>query len=327
MDGNTFASLEAPETSVHRPSEEHTPHGSLTPDLSVAFRHAGWQHRRRRIYAALQDLDRSDATLARFASCGSGAWVYQSTTGDERFRVSADYCKSRWCVPCARTRAARYADALTDIMRGKRLRFITLTLAADPCGLATRIERINQAFTKLRRTKLWRERVDGGFSVLEVKRGKESGAWHPHIHIVAWGRFLPQHQLSNLWRQITGDSHIVHVKAINDTHTALNYCLKYVTKPMTAEVEGNPDDLRETMEALHGRRLINTFGQARGTQINEIEVSGDWIAIAPLTTIIKQARQGDPRAQHIVEVLSCDTDHDMTPLPTESTPEATAHPP
>lgn len=316
-DRSTLPQLEPTETSVHRPQTDAIDGLDLLGSPSIAFRHSGWQHRRRRIYRALHDLGRTEGTLARFRNCGSGAWVYTDLQAPDTYCVKADFCRSRWCVPCAKAKARDYANALATMFQGCRCRLITLTLRPANVGLATQLERLTKAWTELRRTKLWRDHVTGGISVIEVKRGKNSGLWHPHIHVVAWGSFIPAGHLSNLWKRITGDSFIVDIRAIPDTHAAVSYATKYVCKPMSQEVEGDPNDLRETIEALHGKRLINTFGAARGISINAKCESVDWQPIAPLGTLIRQARDGDVTARHILEVLQCESDPDTRPHPTQ----------
>ena len=50
----------------------------------------------------------------------------------------------------------------------------------------------------------------GGVGSVEFKRGKNSGQWHPHMHMIWLCSEAPDaHQLSREWEGLTGDSFIV----------------------------------------------------------------------------------------------------------------------
>jgi plasmid rolling circle replication initiator protein Rep len=57
--------------------------------------------------------------------------------------------------------------------------------------------------------------VVGAVWSYEVKRGQNSGEWHPHLHMIALAEQQPsQERLSREWHQITGDSFVVDVRPI-----------------------------------------------------------------------------------------------------------------
>jgi hypothetical protein len=94
-----------------------------------------------------------------------------------------------------------------------------------------------------------------GIGKLEITYNKFKG-YHPHLHLLFDGFFIPQILLSRIWREIT-DSCVV------DTRTAYqNYhqeLLKYVTKPW--ELEGLSDKEKgQLLYALSNRKKILIFG-------------------------------------------------------------------
>ena len=93
----------------------------------------------------------------------------------------------------------------------------------------------------------------------EIKRGKNSGLWHPHTHAVWLCEEAPdQNELSKEWERITGDSYIVDVREItpSDPVTGFIEVFKYAVK-----FSDQPDqDTWECYLTLSGKRLIGSFG-------------------------------------------------------------------
>ena len=69
-----------------------------------------------------------------------------------------------------------------------------------------------------------------------------------HIHIVYEGDYLPQHELSEVWADITGDSYVVDIRGTPNGMSrdrAANYVTKYITKTKEWESAGYQlDDLK-----------------------------------------------------------------------------------
>jgi len=74
--------------------------------------------------------------------------------------------------------------------------------------------------------------------------------------------------LVNAWREITGDSFIVDVRAADSPDAGLRYLLKYLSKePDLGGEEGKEteENIRQTFnEAMKGVRLIHPFGSLYG---------------------------------------------------------------
>lgn len=108
-------------------------------------------------------------------------------------------------------------------------------------------------------------KVIGAYESIEVKRGAGEGLWHPHGHIIAvCSDYIDRDRLQHEWKEITGDSHNVHVELIdmdNDEHrtSALLECTKYVTK----FTEQTPEDLYQLHGILKGKTLKQQYGRLR----------------------------------------------------------------
>jgi len=312
-------SLDPIETSVHVHDPTAVPPPTTEDPASVAFRHSGWQPTRNRVYAALNATSAAHSRLDRFTNCGSHAWVYQANDNPDLFRVQADHCRDRWCLPCARSRAARLAARAHAHLTNRHVRLITLTLVATATPLTEQIDHLFGSFRRLRRHALWRSCVHGGLAVLEISRNGDTGAWHPHLHVLAVGRYLPHDELREAWRTATNGSYIVDIRAVPDNTEAIRYVLRYLTKPASTAIYRHHDSLCQLLLALHHRRTYQTFGILHGLDADTSDDADGWTPVAPLHHIIYQAALGEPSAvnilNHLRRTLTC---LDLTFSPTSS---------
>jgi hypothetical protein len=243
--------------------------GPETPGES--FMHSGWSLTRRKVIASMFRTRQSESRIKAFMSCGRNAWIEAANDDPTRLRMRCTCCHDRLCQPCAATRAFRIRDAMMGMIHGKRCRFITLTLCGKKSDkLTDLVDRLYKSFRALRLHPTWANAVDGGAAFLEIKRSSKADRWHPHFHIIAEGRFLPQADLSDAWRSITKDSYVVDVRDARDEAVS-HYVAKYASKPLNSSFANNPSHLDEAMEALKGRRLCTCFGSWYGTPLSEAE--------------------------------------------------------
>jgi hypothetical protein len=100
--------------------------------------------------------------------------------------------------------------------------------------------------------------VVAGVLSIEIKKGANSGLWHPHTHglLLSTERIDKRH-LSGEWESITGDSRIVDCREVDPTDTkTLCEVLKYSLKFSEMSLE---DNFEAAME-LAGRRFLRSFG-------------------------------------------------------------------
>jgi len=205
----------------------------------------------------------------------------------------------------------------------KRTRFVTLTLKTTTEPLLYLLQHLYDSFSKLRRTKLWRGTQTGGVAFLEIKWNPNMMRWHPHLHILTEGKYIAHPALSKAWLKCTGSSFVVHVTRVNDAARAAAYVVKYASKPHDPSVLKDFDRLKEAIVALRGRKLCLTYGTWRGVKLTEVPDQGEWEPVAPLATIITQARNGDDAARSILSRLpQTPFSDDCRPPPDEAPDDA-----
>lgn len=286
--------------SIANPPEGRDPTGQ---ELEISFRHSGWAPVRTRIWTAMQATGAGQNRLGRFASCGTSAWVLQSTTQPRRYRIQANYCHDRFCTPCAKAASLTVAENVHRFAGKRTLRFLTLTLRSYNEPLSDLYCDLIDSFTRLRQQDSWKAHVVGGVAFIEIKRSEDDARWHVHIHALIEGSFWAQKELSHAWRKASKGSPIVDIRAVHDKRTATHYITKYATKTIDYGVTHSPPRLREAIQALTGRRSMLTFGSWRGLRLREQIQDGEWEHVAPLRDLIAGAKAGDPFSAHVLAQL------------------------
>lgn len=298
---------------------EWSSHSLPSDDLGQVFKHSGWAANRKRVYEA---LIRTEQTLARrldFAECGKHAYVLRSVEDPNLYVLGGSACKDRFCLPCAQARARIIAVNVQDHIGKKQARFLTLTLKSTTESLADLLQKLTRDFASLRRSKLWRSKVTGGVAFLEVKWFEATQRWHPHLHCLLQGRYLPKEDLSKLWQKITGTSFIIDIRIAEDNHHVTGYIVKYATKALDNAVVREPERLDEALEAMKGKRLCMTFGSWRGVCLTEKPESGTWIQLGTLFEVKQHAEAGWPSAMAALDALEIAFDRPARPPPKTQT--------
>ncbi len=270
-------SLDPTETTV-------TPDPALAPTAQTLaayeFRHAGWTLYRNLTYRALAGLSLQlrvpYSRLQRFTECGSTAWVLRHRQDPARFRFALDCCHDRFCVPCSHARTQIVAENLSRKVANTPHRLLTLTLKSNHDTLEDQITRLFRSFRRLRSRSLWKQRCHGGAVLLELTWNPETTLWHPHLHVILEGLFLPHTFVKSAWLDITGDSSIVDIRLIRNRDHVIRYITKYVTKPVSAKVTRNADALQQAIVALAGRKTLFTFGTWSRWKLLDPHDSHEW---------------------------------------------------
>lgn len=211
----------------------------------------------------------------RVKGCGDYLVFRHYYTVDQVKLHGARLCmKHLLCPLCAIRRGAKSLAAYLErfeLIRADRPQLrpflVTLTVKDGP-DLAERFQHLHKA-----QRELWKRRQRGRGSVLdgvqgavwsyEIKRGSCSGLWHPHLHMIALAESQPDaRELSQEWRDITGDSHIVDVRPIDQEDPASGFVevFKYAVKFSDQE----PADTVHAFQVLRGKRLLASAGAFRG---------------------------------------------------------------
>ena len=203
-------------------------------------------------------------------------------------------------MPCARDRSATIVHNVMERMGDSPVRFLTLTLRADGEPLAKSIRRLTAAFTVLRRRAVWRHAVTGGVAFVEVHWSKTGQRWHPHLHCLLQGRYLPKQSLATAWESITGDSRIIDIRLVRTPKLIARYVTKYAAKPLDASYIHDQHLLDEAVEALKGRRMCIPFGRWSDVTLTCHPKDGEWINVGDFEFLVHRAARGDEYAKAVV---------------------------
>ncbi len=295
--------LDPQETNVNSTRTPPVDHDRRHATNGETFRHSGWAHPRRLIRSALERTGATANRLQNWDQCGSNAWVLQSPTDPTRLRIAANFCHDRFCRPCSNTRSRLASTNLRNRLGSQPIRFLTLTLKHSGMALSCMIRLLYKSFRTLRGRRFWKDKVDGGCAFLEVKWNDSTGQWHPHLHCLIQGHYLPKTLVSEAWNVITNGSFIIDIRFVHSTGHAASYIAKYASKPLSNTFLNRPDQLDEAIIALRSTRMVHTFGSWRGFRLFQHPEIEEWIPIGPLDVILAQARDGITTASNIVACL------------------------
>jgi hypothetical protein len=274
-------------------------------DEERAFRHSEWADKRAMVQGCLGSCGTGLNRYKNFVHCGAGAEVW-CRKSDGSPTLLAYYCHDRFCWPCASSRSRTIARNLHGALNKRSHRFLTLTLRSSENRLDKEIDRLYSGFKTLRRDPWWQRVCSGGCSFLEVTLNDRTLRWHPHLHIIQEGGYVPQAMLQKKWHGITGDSHIVWIEAIKDAKETIRYVSKYASKPLDASVFHSMSTLSEVMTCMRGRRMCLTFGRWAGLKLTKVERTFDpdsFKRLGSLGDLLRHARAGEPYAVGIISHL------------------------
>ncbi len=288
--------------------------------------------------------------------CGRVLHFHEYADLGENRLVAAKFCQRPLLCPCCAIRRAakmmrRYAPLLLDAINTEALDpwLVTFTVKDGP-DLVERLRHLKNAMRRVnedaRRYRTWIETglgrrraatpwadVAGAVYSIEVKRGRNSGQWHPHAHAVALlptGKTLDQEQLSEHWRRVTGDSFIVdcrrfrsadRLRGVADVDDALGdlvgdlvEVIKYAVKFSGME----PADVYHAFARVreHRMRLLGRLGCLHGWGLDPSYLDApleadDLPFVEAIATYVGddgysiERVQGAPRKSTLVEDESC----------------------
>jgi len=269
-----------------------------------AFRHSGWHAHRVRVWQSLCRTAASSTRRCAFRDCGRHCYVLRSLKDPSKHVLAFSACHDRLCVPCANGRSKSIANAVAVRLHNATCRFLTLTLRSAGEPLAPLLDRLYDAFSRLKRTRFWRKRVGGGVAFLEVTRNPNTGFWHPHLHVLTHGTYIDQPQLQALWHRLTKTSHIVDIRLVRCPDHAIRYVCKYASKPCDPKLSHNPSTLDELTVALQGRRMVISFGDWADLKLTAKPTKGEWVNTGSIDAWAERAATGDDSAWQVLCTLA-----------------------
>lgn len=302
------------ETSVHTGTltVENPPQD--TQEQAWRFRHV--MQERSKLLALLQDDACPPGHFRRFRNCGRNAWIEQSPSSG-RLRVVVESCKLRWCPACARQRSAKLSRWIREVATTRPTadwKLITLTYRHSGRPLAEQLGNFKADFRRLRQRSTWKNRITGGIAILEVKRSSRTDAWHPHVHVLCSGKYLPHNELKRAWMSITKGSWIVDIRPVRDPENAISYVTKYITKAMDPSLLNDATHLAEYIQATHATRTVVKFGNWPKFELEKEtdDYPRDWQTVCPLVTALRHAAAGS--VLHKVLLRQLENSHDERPI-------------
>jgi len=287
----------------------HSRHRSLPPDntLQDILHHPHAELRERVISALIAfPIKQNFHAAAQLASCGCSCHFHIDPDAG-KVRPAVFRCRHRLCPLCSRARVAQAADQLTQILTNMtHPRQLILTVKSREAPLREQLSDLRTWFGKLRRTAFWKKNVTGGCYTVEITINEATGLWHPHLHIVFDGAYLPHRAVQQHWHRITHGSAIVWLSDVTNRMPMIKELTKYIGKP--AKLHTFTDaQIREYVAATRGARMIGTFGSFHGRKLEDNTPrdlpSPDTYSIT-LSRLVFLASRGDITAQQLSLAIS-----------------------
>lgn len=216
----------------------------------------------------------------RLVECRQRAWfLVNRETRD--VRVASNQCRLRWCPLCSKSLQNYRMQTIGDwLHKADHPKFLTFTLKHSNAPLEHQIETLYSSFRKLRLKKQYRALLTGGIWFFQILKSKATNQWHPHLHCIVTGKYVPQKRLSNDWLKITGTSSIVDIRVVSRPEKVAYYVSRYSARPANLKDLDNADAI-ELISALHGKRLCGTWGDAKKISLKPppCENPDEWMTI------------------------------------------------
>ncbi len=204
-------------------------------------------------------------------------------------------CKSKFCMLCQRVKSTLWVACLYSwikqwLEQGNYVVFLNLTLK-DTDGLSEGLKQLEGAWRLMTGTKYKKAFLSlfpGGFKSVEVKTGKNSKQWHPHIHaLVLKTRYSKDTDfLHYVWprcvAEMGGFATNLEIMAFNkkpgeakeDYELRLFNSVKEVCKYITKFDwrKEAPERIAELYTTLKGKRQYAVWGQLRHVR-DEVETA------------------------------------------------------
>lgn len=238
-------------------------------------------------FYSLMQTELGDDGLEKFCNCRKHAnFARNRTTG--LVKVLTNSCHLRFCPFCTRSRGTMiYRNVIDYLKTAKYPKFLTLTLKHSDSPLKTQLDILYYCFKKLRRIRFFDKAVSGGIWFFQVKKSSVDKLWHPHLHCIIAGNYIPLRKLQKEWMRITGKSFVVDLRLIKDQKKAANYVARYAVRPCDLK-DFDFEDAKEIYFALQKRRLCGTWKKCRKLKLTTPPkfVGDEWKIIANWQTVM-----------------------------------------
>lgn len=202
---------------------------------------------------------------SKLNTCGKSSLEYD--VGNVKYLIPIT-CKDRFCEKCAKKRSNRVQNQLDSLLtdlrlhtKQKQLRFLTLTVKNVPkSDICNSYDKLIKAFQNLKRSTIWKNNVKGAMQSFETTISKDN-EYHPHIHILYQGDYIPQSSILQTWSKIVNrlglKSSVVDIRIVTNIKKAIREIGKYCFKPSDFGIM----DKYRLNKALYRRNLYGFSGE------------------------------------------------------------------
>jgi len=221
----------------------------------------------------LEELGVNDARRVR--ECGMFINIAECIMCGTKHYLGRTRCKSRFCIACQHDRSIMYIAKMIELvrryLRGGGYIIKGVITIRDGQVLKNRLDFLMESWRKLtvsnRGTrKQFLRRFEGGIRSVEVKKGKNSKEWHPHMHLLMLkARYEKDIDwFIESWKQITNGEGSVFLQGVrirkNEEYIdAVAEVVKYWLKPQLYSVE----EFKELYECIKNKKMISSWGIVR----------------------------------------------------------------
>lgn len=295
---------------------------TATPDRLTMSRyqrwaHARWHNLRDHLIACMSSSDEPDhwKRAERMEDCCRFPQLRLSLSAGPS--IFATRCRDRLCPLCQKRRAQETTERLRCLLdHCDAARLLTLTAPAIDAPLREQMEALKDTWRQLRRHPQWKANVVGGAYAWQITRSEKTGLWHPHLHIIIDGGYFPHDVIREAWRHALNISNgpwnldrddplVVDIRMAYSSRKTASYVARYITSPDDLE-RWPPDAVREYADAIHGLRLVASFGSLHGVKMdpkdpNEDGLGSKWLA--DLSMVRDGSKAGLYAAQQIHYII------------------------
>jgi Replication protein len=213
----------------------------------------------------------NDEKASEVGACGK-FWSFYVCHSCGQFCYLAKFrCGHRLCAQCGRRRVSRLLASLGGVLNEiKNPKMLTVSLRSRPRGeLADALKELWSAFQRLRHRAIWKS-VNGAIVSLEITYNPRSLSFHPHLHILLDGDYIPWNSLHAAWKEVSKScGNAVYIQKCRPGWQ--RELIKYVTK--VGDLMKDKAALREFLGATKGKRFIRTYGTLYNAGAEQEDVS------------------------------------------------------
>jgi hypothetical protein len=203
--------------------------------------------------------------------CGERFIAYKAECCGDTLAYSLS-CGHRLCPVCMVKRSVRLSSKVEKLIKKmENTKHIVLTAKNVLKIDKAYFKWLRECFVKLRHRDIFSKCV-GGFYSIETTYNSKLKNWHVHIHIVIDVPYILKSDLSEVWKEITGNSYIVDIHEIKNPLEVAREVAKYVVKP--GDFLQDSKLVHEYLKAVRGMRLVSTFGKYYNMSLDEDEEDG-----------------------------------------------------